>query len=858
MDKKIDFKKLTLHILNSYLDASAEEEMDILELLDENMSVIGTGKHEFFQNFQEFYQSLQFDVWQREAVRFEWKDFLIEEVPIDEEHHMVYGSVMILGHLKNGFICIDMDTRFTILYGYKDGKWKVLHIHHSIPDKEQMNDEEFPNTLGKKVEESRQIIRALTEDYVAVYEIVPEKDWGVGIKLDNRILDQMEEDFSETFCYSEAMRKYAKEWVCPEDQKNFLKMVTIDCLKESFLEGREKLEIKYRILFQRNISHFSVSFIKTSKPTEPLKLVVGFRNIEDVISVQEKTREELIAAQDEAQRANNAKDELSIVVKELKDEKEKLRKALEEAEIKNEIISAIGKSYYYISRIDLENDSYEVVAGYDNCPNDIKREDCMSGSARQNSNSLVDDAYLEDFLAFIDVSTMAERLEREETLSMEYRMKNGKWHKARLVIKKTDANGHVTHVLCAIREITDEKRTEQQILMKAAEARHEVAEKNRFLSNMSHDIRTPVNGIIGLLDIAEQFPEDLNLQKKCRSKIKELSGYLVTMVGDILEMNQLQSDQEIPREIMMDITELLRTVNEEAQSKAVKKNIQYLIDWDKSEIDFRYLLGDPIYVRRVLAIVVDNAIKFSPAGSTIRVWCREEQIDNGNVRVNFGCEDHGIGMSTEFLEHAFDLFSQEDEGSRTRYQGIGIGLPIAKKIAEKLHGTIHLESEQGVGTKAVTTIPFKIGNLEEQGKVEDCVPVSLQGLRALVVEDNELNMEIAKFILEDQGIIVKCAFDGKEAVDLFEKSEIGHYQMILMDIMMPNLNGRDATRKIRALNRGDARTIPIIAMSANVFPDDIIKNQLAGMNGNLAKPLDGKKLLDVIKQCLTKKPCKNL
>ncbi len=854
MDKKIDFKKLTLHILNSYLDASAEEEMDILELLDENMSVIGTGKHEFFQNFQEFYQSLQFDVWQREEVRFEWKDFLIEEVPIDEEHHMVYGSVMILGHLKNAFTCIDMDTRFTILYGYKDGKWKVLHIHHSIPDKEQMNNEEFPNSLGKKVEESRQIIRALTEDYVAVYEIVPERDWGVVIKLDNRILDQMEEEFLETFCYSEAMKKYAKEWVCPEDQKNFLKMVAIDCLKESFLEGREKLEIKYRILFQRNLSHFSVSFIKTSKPTEPLKLVVGFRNIEDVISVQEKNKEELIAAQDEAKRANNAKDELSIVVKELKEEKEKLRKALEEAEIKNEIISAIGKSYYYISRIDLENDSYEVVAGYDNYPNDIKREGCMSGSARQNSNSLVDDAYLEDFLAFIDVSTMAERLEREGTLSMEYRMKNGKWHKARLVIKKTDANGHVTHVLCAIREITDEKRKEQQIVMKAAEARHEVAEKNRFLSNMSHDIRTPVNGIIGLLDIADQFPEDLNLQKKCRSKIKELSRYLVTTVGDILEMNQLQSDQGVPREIMIDITELLRTVNEEEQRKAAKKNIQYQIDWDKSEIEFRYLLGDPIYVQRVLTIVADNAIKFSPAGTTIRVWCKEERIDNGNVSVSFGCEDQGIGMSPKFLEHAFDLFSQEDEGSRTRYQGIGIGLPIAKKIAEKLNGNIQLESKQGVGTKAVTTIPFKVGNLEEEGKVEDCVPASLKGLRALVVEDNELNMEIAKFILEDQGIVVECASDGQEAVDMFEKSEIGHYQMILMDIMMPNLNGRDATRKIRELGRTDARQVPIIAMSANVFADDIIKNQLAGMTGHLAKPLDGEKLLRVVKQCLTKKP----
>lgn len=377
--------------------------------------------------------------------------------------------------------------------------------------------------------------------------------------------------------------------------------------------------------------------------------------------------------------AKNANDELTKVVEELKEEKEKLEKALEEAEVKNEIISAIGKSYYYISRIDLEEDYYEIVSGYEKFPETVKREGCMSQGVEANASKLVDEAYVEEFLEFINLATLSERLEKDEPLTLEYRMKNGKWHRACLIIKKRDDKGHVTNVLFAIREITEQKRNEEQMIHKVAEARHEAIEKNRFLSNMSHDIRTPVNGIVGLLDIAEQFPEDLNMQKKCRSKIKELSGYLVTMVGDILEMNRLQSDTLAPQETMIDITELLRTVNEESQRDAVKKNIRYSIDWDKSQINHRYVLGDPLYVQRILKIIADNAIKFSPSGSQVSVWCREEEIDEENVSFSFGCEDHGIGMSKEFLEHAFDLFLRKMREAAPDTRELVLDFPLQRK-----------------------------------------------------------------------------------------------------------------------------------------------------------------------------------
>lgn len=327
-----------------------------------------------------------------------------------------------------------------------------------------------------------------------------------------------------------------------------------------------------------------------------------------------------------------------------------------------------------------------------------------------------------------------------------------------------------------------------------------------------------------------------------------MSKYLLSMVNDILDMNKLQSGESVNQDITFDIADMLRTANEAAQIKAEEKQIEYIVEWENSSYTHPYLVGNPLYTARILSILADNAIKFSHIGSTIFVSYNEEQLDDKNVICEFVCKDHGIGMSKEFAEHAFELFAQENESSRTRYEGTGLGLAIAKQLTDRLHGTIRLESEKGVGTTATVQIPFKIGTPEDINVVRDYKTISLQGLRVLLVEDNDLNMEIARFILEDQGMTVEGAVNGQEAVELFEKSEPGYYSVILMDIMMPVLNGLDATRKIRTLKRTDAETIPVIAMSANAFSDDMISSRLAGMNAHLAKPLDRKKIVETIRR----------
>ena len=676
----------------------------------------------------------------------------------------------------------------------------------------------------KQLEQGKHIMDKLSMDFTAVYVVDLNSGKYEILKLaqNTNALKMLNETQKPYETFHDYVAQYAKEYVPEDERAEFLKCFSYSYLKEQ-LCSMDRFVFHYRSIPNAgDRQYFEVQAVKLDSEADQSEFIilVGIRHIDEVL----------------------------LKEKEIQD---RLKKALEEAELKNEIISAIGKSYDYISRFDLKADTYEVVSGEENFPGIAKHRGCLSKDLRHNCEQLVAEEYLEGFLTFCDVSTMAERLQNEESLSMEYRTTNGEWHRTRLIVKKRDEHGRVTHVLCAVRSINDEKRKEQQLALRAAEAKHETAMKTRFLSNMSHDIRTPMNGIIGLLDMAEEFPDDLQMQEKCRKKIRELSKYLLSMVNDILDMNKLQSGEIANQDMTFDIADMLRTVNEAAQIKAEEKQIEYIVEWEKSSYPHPYLVGNPLFTARILSILADNAIKFSHIGSTISVNCNEEQLDDKNVICEFVCKDHGIGMSKEFTEHAFELFSQENESSRTRYEGTGLGLAIAKKLTDRLHGTICLESEKGVGTTATVRIPFKIGTTDDIKVVRDYKTISLQGIRVLLVEDNDLNMEIARFILEDQGMIVEGAVNGQEAVELFERSEPGYYSVILMDIMMPVLNGLDATRKIRTLNRTDAETIPVIAMSANAFSDDMIRSRLAGMNAHLAKPLDRKKIVETIQKCLS-------
>ena len=405
---------------------------------------------------------------------------------------------------------------------------------------------------------------------------------------------------------------------------------------------------------------------------------------------------------------------------------------MEKVKLSNEIISSIARTYQYISRIDIQADYFEEINNRDTEHLKFTKSGKLSESNEKVCRQYVAEEYQEAFFKFVDLKTLPERMKNEETLVLEYRMKDGDWHRLRFVEKKRDENGVLTHVLCLIRSISDTKKWEHELMYQVEEARKAAALKARFLSNMSHDIRTPMNGIIGTLNLANRYPDDLEVQRKCREQIMTSSKYLVSIVNDILDMNKLESGGVVEQEIPFN------------------------------------LAGNPIYVERLLTNFSDNAVKFTGPGGSVRVWCAEKYADEERVVYEFGCADTGIGMSETFLEHAFEPFTQENETSRSRYEGTGLGLAIAKKIVDRLDGDIAIESKKGVGTTVTMTLPFKIGEPVEKEKNVNYEEIPVEGLRALLAEDNELNMEITKFMLEDYGIHVECAADGEEAVQKFK------------------------------------------------------------------------------------------
>ena len=385
--------------------------------------------------------------------------------------------------------------------------------------------------------------------------------------------------------------------------------------------------------------------------------------------------------------------------------------------------------------------------------------------------------------------------------------------------------------------------------MEAAEdARRANIAKTDFLRRMSHDIRTPINGILGMIAIAEHFPNDCKKQGECREKVKEAAGFLLDLVNNILDMNKLESGAIVLEHESFDLMEVLQEINNIVEMNAGLKRVKVSVDYN--QIRHRYLIGSPLHLKQILQNIEGNAVKYNREGGSIFCTVSETACENNIVTYKFVCSDTGRGMSTEFLSHAFEPFAQEDNSARTAYMGTGLGLPIAKQLVEMMGGTIQVESEQNIGTTFTVLLPFEIDTAYENGETfQKSVPEGdISGVKVLLVEDNELNMEIAKFLLEHAGIKVTTAFNGKEAVDIFASSEENQFDLILMDVMMPVMDGLTATRKIRAMNRKDAGKIPIFAMTANAFSDDIEESRKAGMNEHLSKPLDEKKMMSMIRR----------
>lgn len=672
-----DFKLLTRQLLETYLGSDTLSDVAIQDFLDSNVSIIGTGKQEFFKSIDHFLSTFKFDVEKRKDIHFEFKDLEIEENIVDDQCVFVYESVQIYGLYDKEVPIMQLDSRFTVVYGVRDGKWKVLHIHHSIPDKEQLEDEEFPITLGKQVQQARHEVEALSA------------------------------------------------------------------------------------------------------------------------------------------------------------------------------------GYSYICLINLETGDVELIKG-NNIPGLNGRYTQIDHNILlEQVNRLITEPFRQSSVEFYDSTTIAKRLEGKNSLFHTCERTDGTWILSMIVPQKYDENGRVVSVLLANRDFTEEKKREleQEEALRQEKIKAEKANeaKSIFLFNMSHDIRTPMNAILGYSQLMKKEltnPKLVHYQEM----IEQSSQLLLSIINNVLDMARVESGKmELDEnyEVVGNITQLVCGA---FAAEASKKNIELnkIVN-----VEHKHIITDSTKMQEILSNLISNAIKYTSAGGKVTIDTRELPYDKeGYTLIQTKVSDTGIGMSEEFLPSLFELFTRERNTTLSKIPGTGLGMAIVKNLVDLMNGSIEVESELGKGSTFTITIPHKIANKDYTNRnIESSneFDIDFKGKRILLAEDNELNAEITTTILSEMGFEVKTVEDGILCVNEMQHQPANTYDLILMDIQMPNMDGYKATDCIRHLSQLEKANIPIIAMSANAFEEDKKKAFDVKMNDYITKPIDFQKMEEVLKHILSKK-----
>ena len=534
-----------------------------------------------------------------------------------------------------------------------------------------------------------------------------------------------------------------------------------------------------------------------------------------------------------------------------------LKKAFDEATKRTEIISAIATLYVTIVYANIKERTYELLEGYDFVRKILGQKGKIDDVMEQLPTAFAGLEERERYRKFLEFDTLTERLRNTNSVSIEFMGANGKWRQSRFIVKSRDAHGNAVDVLYVARDITEEKSRElmyQKRLKASMEDAHRAnLSKTAFLQRMSHDIRTPLNGIVGMIHIAEKHNNDVVKLQECRQKILQSTDYLQNLINNVLDISKLESGSLVLEHKSFDLAELLRNNLTVVAMSAYENGVRFEGGVDASTIRHRHLIGSPVHLSRILMNLSSNAIKYNHFHGTVNVHCEELSDDGDTAVFQFVCSDTGLGMSEEFQKHAFDAFAQEGKRSTTTFSGSGLGLSIVRDIVELMGGTIELESEENIGS--TFTVPFEIEHLAEKNDPQkDNCPQSmnLSGKRVLLVEDNAINMEIAHEILGEEHLNITEAKNGKEALEIFRNSKTGEYDFIIMDVMMPVMDGLEATKAIRELEREDAKKIPIIAMTANAFEEDRKACLDAGMDEHIGKPIDIPLLKSAIIKLLAK------
>ena len=654
----------------------------------------------------------------------------------------------------------------------------------------------------KKTSEIESTLLALCNDYNIVYLCDLENDSLRVIKdtysLINANLEHSYSSVLSTFQSIESLKK---------DNENYL-----DCLKREHLMETIQNQDELSLQFCFKEIYMETRIVKVPS-NHGVKVILGSRNINDIV----KKREE---------------------------QNKQLQDALIVERTFNNIIRAIGSIYMGIATINLVDKTYMILSNK-NLDKDIFKPH-STGSIEQLKDIFVNvnaaHKYKDDVLEFINFTTLPDRMKDKQMISMELEGISGRWYTCSFIVEKKDKNGNITDVLMTISDIDEIKHKELEVKEKLKEAAEKANQANiaktNFLRRMSHDIRTPLNGIVGMINLAQRYGNDKEKLYECKEKVLTSLDYLLSLINDILDMSKVESNALVLEPKPFDLIETLNSIIAIIETSANEHNIQFIGGKSLSYIPHRYFIGSQEYLNRLLMNIASNAIKYNKENGSITLYCKEISSNENMALMQFVCSDTGLGMSEEFQKHAFEPFTCEGKATITGYSGTGLGLSIVKDIVDIMDGSIEMDSKENVGTTFVVTIPLQMDSNPKIKVQTNEKELNLSGKKALLVEDNEINLEIATIMLQDLGLIVTPAQNGKEALDIFEQSDTHTFDYIFMDVMMPVMDGLEATRRIRSLNREDAKTTPIIALSANAFEDDIKECLDAGMNAHVAKPID--------------------
>lgn len=683
----------------------------------------------------------------------------------------------------------------------------------------------------EKIKNTLQTLEVLNKDYITIYHVNLDEDRYICYVNAQNCQIKSDELIYNDGIYSETMKSCIENLVVEEDKERLRKETAIESLKKRIKE-ENKFSIRYKSAKnEEEQENFEIQIVACGNPDENT-IVMGFRCIDEIVLKEQLMKKEVEAGK-------------------------------KRQEYRSLLVSyhALRSSMWCVdfdsnnNILDIEmTDDFKLLLGYDidDDMTDFGKSWRQQIHPDDNKITLKQWNYLKDEKAGSE--------ERQIKFECRFRRKNGeyRWYsvagkyllgdegKKTLIGVLTDIDEEKKLKLALAEDVEQLKRTKKDLEKALERAKQASKAKSDFLSRMSHDIRTPINGIKGMLMLTKEYAGDKEKVIEEISKAQDAEETLELLVNDVLDMSRLEQGKVKLSNGVININKLFQE-NEELYADSLKERNIHVVNCMQN-IKHSNIYGSAIHLKRIFLNIMTNCIKYNKEGGKIQKSVLEEPIDSNHSMYSFIIEDTGIGMSKEFVNYLFEPFTREVNDAGTVYQGTGLGMTITKELIELMGGTISVRSEKGVGSRFEIKIPFELC-MNEINKESDKTAnnnISLKGRRILLVEDNELNLEIAEFILKEKGAEVTTARNGIQAVDKFSSSAEGWFDLILMDIMMPFMDGYEATKKIRAMGRDDSDKVPIVAMTANVLSDDIKKAKRAGINEHIAKPIDVQRLLSVM------------